>query len=49
MQPGGGVGIILTTFVAAFYWKQSVNIPQIIGIALIVIGVVITNMFSKGH
>lgn len=45
----GGVGIILTTFVAVLYWKQEVNIPQIIGIALIVIGVVITNMFSKGH
>lgn len=45
----GGVGIILTTLVAVFYWKQDVNISQIIGIVLIVIGVVVTNIFSKGH
>ena len=45
----GGVGIILTTIVGVMYWKQEVNIPQLIGIGLIVIGVVVTNMFSEGH
>lgn len=44
----GGIGIILTTIVAVIYWKQAINFPQIIGIILIVVGVVVTNMFSKG-
>lgn len=44
----GGVGIILTTIVAVMYWKQGINLPQVIGISLIVIGVAVTNIFSKG-
>lgn len=44
----GGIGIILTTMVAVMYWKQGINLLQIIGIVLIVVGVVVTNMFSKG-
>ncbi|QNQ81132.1 DMT family transporter [Lactobacillus sp. PV034] len=45
----GGVGIILTTVVGVVYWKQGINLPQLFGIVLIVIGVVITNFFAKGH
>ncbi|MBD5432071.1 MAG: multidrug efflux SMR transporter [Lactobacillus sp.] len=45
----GGIGIILTTIIAVIYWKQEVNLPQIIGMILIVVGVAVTNIFSKGH
>lgn len=42
-----GVGIILITFIGYFRFKQTLDLPAIIGLALIVIGVVIVNGFSK--
>jgi small multidrug resistance pump len=46
-----GVGIILTAAVGYFIFRQSLDIPAIIGIGLIVSGVVVINMFSNsaGH
>lgn len=43
----GGVGIILTTLVAVFYWHESVSVPELVGIVLIIIGVALCNFFSN--
>ncbi len=43
----GGAGIVLTTLVPVFVFKQAIDIPAIIGITLIVGGVFIINFFSK--
>ncbi|QNQ81614.1 DMT family transporter [Lactobacillus sp. PV012] len=45
----GGVGIILTTIIGIMFWHQNISLAQVVGITLIVIGVVITNLFSTGH
>jgi small multidrug resistance pump len=46
-----GVGIIFVSAIGYFYFKQSFDVPGVIGIALILCGVVIVNAFSKmaGH
>lgn len=43
----GGVGIVLTTLVSVFIFKQSIDLPAILGILLIVSGVLVMNIFSK--
>lgn len=40
-------GIVLISLIAYFVYKQSLDLPAIIGIAFIIIGVVIINLFSK--
>lgn len=42
-----GVGIVLITLIGAFFFKQIPDLPAIIGLALIMIGVVVINVFSK--
>ncbi len=42
-----GLGIVLVTIVGIFLYKQTPDIPAIIGMGLIVIGVVVINLFSK--
>ena len=42
-----GVGIICITIIGVVAFKQVPDPPAIIGIALIVIGVIIINLFSK--
>ncbi|MBT2622305.1 MULTISPECIES: DMT family transporter [Chryseobacterium] len=42
-----GVGIICITIIGVVAFKQVPDLPAIIGIALIVIGVIIINLFSK--
>lgn len=42
-----GVGIILTAIVSVVVFKQKLDLPAIIGIAFIVVGVIIMNSFSK--
>ena len=46
-----GLGIVLVTVVGIFLYKQIPDLPAIIGMALIVSGVVVINVFSKttGH
>ncbi|BAP84890.1 quaternary ammonium transporter [Paucilactobacillus hokkaidonensis JCM 18461] len=44
-----GLGLILTTIIAVFYWKETINIAGLIGIALILCGVVILNLFNAPH
>ena len=42
-----GVGIVLVTIFAIFYYKQIPDLAAIIGIILIIAGVVVLNLFSK--
>nr|WP_133649453.1 multidrug efflux SMR transporter [Paraburkholderia flava] len=42
-----GVGIVLITLVAIVLYKQVPDLPAIIGLALIVAGVIVLNLFSK--
>lgn len=42
-----GLGIVLISIIAFFAFKQSLDIPAIIGLILIIAGVVIINLFSK--
>ena len=46
-----GVGIVLVALVAWFWHKQTLDLPAIIGMALIVAGVIVMNLFSNsiGH
>lgn len=41
-----GVGIILATAISVFFFKESINVPVAIGIALIIVGVVLVNYFG---
>jgi len=43
----GGVGILLISLIGYFVFKQSFDIPGVIGIALIMAGVITINLFSK--
>lgn len=42
-----GLGIVLTAGVSVIVFKQKLDLPAIIGITFIVVGVVIMNFFSK--
>ncbi len=42
-----GVGIVLIALIAAFLFGQVPDLPAIIGMALIIAGVVVINLFSK--
>ncbi len=42
-----GAGILLITLVGVFAFKQIPDLPTIIGLALIVGGIIIINVFSK--
>lgn len=47
----GGLGIVLTSLVGIVIFKQSLDTPAVVGIAMIVSGVVVMNLFSNavGH
>lgn len=42
-----GIGIVLVTLIGWFVFEQSLDIPAIIGLALIITGVVVLQIFSK--
>lgn len=42
-----GVGIIIVPFIAYILYRQALDLPAIIGIALIVSGVIVIQLFSK--
>ncbi|MGW9529902.1 DMT family transporter [Paenibacillus terrae] len=44
-----GVGAVATALISVLIWKEKINTGSIIGIALIVIGVVVLNLFGAGH
>lgn len=43
----GGLGIVLTALISVLIFKQSLDLPAIIGVILIVSGVFVMNFFSK--
>lgn len=42
-----GVGIVLITIIGILVFKQTPDLPAIIGLAFIIIGVLVINVFSK--
>ena len=42
-----GVGIVLITLIGWFWFRQSLDLPALVGIAFIIAGVMIVNLFSK--
>jgi small multidrug resistance pump len=42
-----GLGIVLIALISRLYYKQTLDIPAIMGIMFIIAGVVIMNVFSK--
>ncbi|MEX3526711.1 MAG: multidrug efflux SMR transporter [Burkholderia sp.] len=42
-----GAGIVLSTLVAIVLYRQVPDLPAVIGLALIIAGVVVLNLFSK--
>lgn len=42
-----GLGVVLISIVGVAVFRQSLDLPAIIGLAFIIIGVVIVNVFSK--
>lgn len=42
-----GVGIVLITAVGYFAFRQTLDLPALIGIGLIISGVIVINLFSK--
>jgi small multidrug resistance pump len=42
-----GVGIVLICAVSWIWFKQTLDIPALVGLGLIVLGVVVVNLFSK--
>ena len=46
-----GTGVVLIAAIAWIYYRQAIDLPGLIGIALIIAGVLIVNLFSKtvGH
>ncbi|KGO86928.1 transporter [Flavobacterium rivuli WB 3.3-2 = DSM 21788] len=42
-----GLGIVLTVGASVVIFKQSLDLPAVIGIVLIIAGVVVLNFFSK--
>jgi small multidrug resistance pump len=43
---GGGLGIVLTAVIGIVLFRQSLDVPAIIGVAMIVGRVVVMNVFS---
>lgn len=41
------VGIVVISIVGYFLYKQHLDLPAIIGIGLIIVGVIVINVFSK--
>lgn len=44
-----GIGIVLTTLLSIIVWKEQVNLFSILGIALILMGVVVLNLYGPSH
>ncbi|WIM40313.1 multidrug efflux SMR transporter [Paenibacillus sp. PK4536] len=44
-----GVGAVATALISVLIWKEKINTGSMVGIALIVVGVVVLNLFGAGH
>jgi small multidrug resistance pump len=43
-----GLGTAATATIGVLIWKESLDLPRIVGIGLIILGVVVLNFMSKG-
>ncbi|SHE39524.1 small multidrug resistance pump [Seinonella peptonophila] len=43
-----GLGTALTAIIGFIMWKESLRWPQLLGILLIIVGVILLNVFKKG-
>lgn len=43
------LGIVLTTVISVAAFGESLNVPMVLGMALIVVGVVVVNVFGAAH
>lgn len=44
-----GLGTVATVIISILIWKEKVNVASLSGIALIIIGVIILNLYGPGH
>jgi small multidrug resistance pump len=44
-----GVGIVLISLIGWLYYKESLNVPTMLGMAMVIAGVAVINLFSKAH
>lgn len=44
-----GIGNVATTIISVLIWKEKINVASFTGIAIILIGVVILNLFGPEH
>ncbi|MEG6522937.1 multidrug efflux SMR transporter [Desulfotomaculum sp. 1211_IL3151] len=44
-----GLGTVATVIISILIWKEKVNFASVTGIALIIIGVIVLNMYGPGH
>ena len=42
-----GLGIVLITIASFFIYRQTIDLPGLLGMALVIAGVVVLNVFSK--
>lgn len=42
-----GVGVVLISLIGLLFFKQSLDLPAVVGLGLIIAGVIIINIFSK--
>ncbi|ETD66667.1 multidrug transporter [Pelistega indica] len=42
-----GVGIVVLALIGYFFYKQTLDLPAIVGLGMIVVGVIIINVFSN--
>jgi len=42
-----GTGIVLISLIGYFYFKQNLDLPAILGMALILVGILIIHLFSN--
>ena len=44
-----GLGTVATVIISILIWQEKVNVASIAGIALIIIGVIVLNLYGPGH
>ena len=42
-----GIGIVLISLISYFVFKQTLDLPALLGLGLIIAGVIVINLFSK--
>ncbi len=44
-----GLGTVATVIISILIWKEKINTASVIGIAFIIVGVIVLNLFGPGH